>query len=167
VRRMLFTAAAVAFTLPACTDGGDGVSKAGRGAGGDVQVCELLTREEVTAAVRNPVAEGSDEVGLRLCDWVSLTDGTSVSASLLVGPDEQLCVDALEVDPANEKVDGFDVPTYWSYLDIQGGFGNIVACTDAGQLTLTVTGSFDGATDEQRLREAAEELAAKAVDRLE
>ncbi|MGI8795661.1 MAG: hypothetical protein ACR2IR_03580 [Acidimicrobiia bacterium] len=164
---MVLTAGALALTLPACSDGDDGVSKAGRGPGGDVRVCELLTRGEVTAAVGNPVAEGSDEVGVRLCDWASVTDGTSVSVSLLVGPDEQLCVDALAVDPANEKVDGFDVPTYWSYLDIQGGFGNIVACTDAGQLTLTVTGALDGETDEARLREAAENLAARAVDRLE
>jgi len=162
---MVVTAAAVALTLPACAGDDDGVSKAGRGPAGEVRVCELLTREEVAASVGNPVAEGSDEVGPNLCDWASVTGGTSVSVSLLVGPTEELCVDALAVDPANKEVDGFDVQTYWSYLDIEGGFGNIVSCADAGQLTLTVTGSLDGATDEQRLREAAEELAGRALAR--
>ncbi|HUF83006.1 MAG TPA: hypothetical protein VMQ81_00275, partial [Acidimicrobiia bacterium] len=163
----VLTATAMALTLPACADDDDGVSKARRGPGGQVQVCELLTREEVATAVENPVADGSDEVGLRLCDWgASTANGTSVSVSLLVGPDEQLCVDALELDPANEKVDGFDVPTYWSYLDIQGGVGNVVACTREGQITLTVTGGLDGATGGPRLREAAEKLAARALERL-
>jgi hypothetical protein len=163
---MLLTATALSLSIPACGDGDDGVAKAGRGPDGAVDVCELLTREEVTVAVGNPVADGSPDVGPRLCDWASATDGTSVSVSLLVGPDERLCVDALDADPANEKVDGFDVPIYWSYLDVQGGVGNIVACSAEGQITLTVTGSLDDETDEARLREAGEDLVARVLERI-
>lgn len=163
---MLLTATALSLSIPACADGDDGVAKAGRSPDGAVDVCQLLTREEVTVAVGNPVADGSPDVGPRLCDWASVMDGTSVSVSLLVGPDEQLCVDALVVDPANEKVDGFDVPTYWSYLDIQGGVGNAVACTGEGQITLTLTGGLEGESDEEHLRQAAEDLVARALERL-
>jgi hypothetical protein len=165
MRRVLLTATALSLSIPACGDGDDGVAKAGRrGPDGAVHVCQLLTREEVTVAVGNPVADGSPDVGPRLCDWASAMGGTSVSVSLLVGPDEQLCLDA--PDPANEKVDGFDVPTYWSYLDVQGGVGNIVACSAEGQITLTVTGSLDDETDEARLREAGEDLVARVLERI-
>ena len=71
-----------------------------------------LRRDEIVAAVGNPVAEGSARSGQGFATGPSAPSDTSVSVSLLVGPSKALCVDALVSDPANDESPGFDDPTY-------------------------------------------------------
>ena len=164
--RLAAIAGALTLVLTACDDGGDEPPTSARGPGGEIDVCAVLTTDEVESAVGNAVDEGSGDVGPRLCDWTAAPDDTSVSASLLVGPSVELCVEALEIDPANDRSSSFDDPTFWSYLDILGGIGNVVVCAEAGQLTLTLMAGTDAQPGERELREAGEQLAGRAVARL-
>jgi hypothetical protein len=166
VPRSLLVAGALTLLVAACEDGGGEGPATARRPGGGSGVCALLRRDEIATAVGNAVAEGSGEVGPNLCDWTSAPDDTSVSVSLLVGPSRELCVEALVSDPANDESPGFEDPTYWSYLDILGGIGNVVVCADAGQLTLTLMAGVDAEPGERDLRESGEQLARVAADRL-
>ena len=164
--RFAAIASALTLVLSACDDGGDGAPTSARGPGGEIDVCAVLTVDEIASAVGNAVDDGSGEVGPQLCDWTAPPADTSVSASLLIGPTVALCVEALELDPANARSKGFDDPTFWSYLDILGGIGNVVVCAEAGQLTLTLMAGTDAEPGERELREAGEQLARRAAARL-
>jgi hypothetical protein len=174
MRRLLLIGALTALTLAACGggDGDGGSSSSGDngnggdapGAGGDIDLCGLLTTAEIEAAVGNRVEEGTPDVG-NACDWGSEND-ISVSVYLLVGATQDQCVAALEGDAAYAEASGFDAPAFSSYNEAAGGLADVVVCTDEGQFQLIVSGGIDDVADEQHLSTAADDLTSTALERL-
>jgi hypothetical protein len=178
MKRRLAIGALVALALTSCTggdgdDGGDGPVVTGGGSengddvgSGDVEPCELLTTEEVGAAVGNPVEDGEVDISLATCSWTSDPNATGASVAFLAFGVPRICADALAADSANEEIESFDDPAFWTFLPTAGGVGSISVCTAAGQLIVTVTGGLNDAADEARVRAATEDLTGKALARL-
>ena len=170
MRGLTVIAAAAALSLVACGDGGGGGGGGGGGdggapGGGDVDTCELLTTDEVEAAVGNPVNDATPDIA-NSCQWDSDDpDERSVSVHLLAVPDRQFCVDALATDSQYDEAEGFGDPAFTSYNPSAGGLADVVVCA-AGQFQLIVVGGLSETGTETELRTAAEDLAGTAFDRL-
>ena len=130
-----------------------------------IDLCKLLTRAEVEAAVGNPVEDGAPDL-LISCKWDSDPDDTSVSMHLLRLPNAEICVNALKDDAVYDEQGGFGSPAFSSYNPVLGGLADVVVCTGGGQLQLTVSGGADDTPDEQRLRSTAIDLMKKALARI-
>jgi hypothetical protein len=128
-------------------------------------MCKLLTRPEIEAAVGNQVEEGAPDIGIS-CDWDSDPDDISVSVHLLAAATPQLCENAFKDDAGMKRESGFGAPAFSSYLPASGGSADVVVCTASGQLQLVVTGGLDDTNTEQKLRTAAAELTAKVLSRM-
>jgi hypothetical protein len=178
MRRALMVGVLAALALAACggDDGGNGSSTAtnggsGNGAdvpdsSGDVDVCALLTTDEVEAAIGNPVSDARPDIA-NSCVWdTDDPDLRNVSVHLLTGPTQEQCVAALEGDDQLSEADGFGEPAFTSYNPASGGLADVVACTDQGQLQVIVNGGLSESGNEADLRAAADELAQEALDRL-
>lgn len=131
---------------------------------GEIDPCSLLSREEVKAAVGNPVEEGALNFGD--CDWDSDPKDTSVSLSFLVVPDVTMCTQTR--DEGSEDIPGLGVEAWWNFseaADLIAG-GDVIACPDGWLVQLIVTGGVGVPADETALRAAGEELMAKVLDRI-
>ena len=172
-RRMIVVLSVATLTLAtACgdDDGGSSSVDDGTDAGGelpdvesDVDVCTLLTSEEIEAAIDTPVDDGRPDVA-NSCIWdTDDPEQRSVSVHLLVGPTQEQCVSALEGDTSLTPAGAFADPAFTSYNPAAGGLADVVACTGAGQFQLIVSGGFSETDNEAELRAAAEELAQLAL----
>ncbi|HEX6311282.1 MAG TPA: hypothetical protein VF152_06615 [Acidimicrobiia bacterium] len=180
MRRVVLIAALVVLALAACGgDDGDsgsgGNGNGGNGGGtaadtpdvsGDVDVCELLTTDEVEAAIGNEVNDARPDIA-NSCVWgTDDPEQRSVSVHLLIGPSQDQCVSALEGDADLTETDQFGVPAFTSFNPAVGGLADVVACTDQGQLQVIANGGVSETGNEAELRSAADELAQQALDRL-
>lgn len=149
-------------------DGDTGDDGAPGGDASDVEMCSLLSTDEIEAAVGNPVEDGRTDIG-QSCVWDSDPNDTSVAVYLnfpSVPEAQQLCLEALQEDDIYTELDGFGAPAYSSYNEAAGGQSDVVVCLEQGQLQMIVTGGLDDEPDETRLRNAAEELAQLALSRM-
>jgi hypothetical protein len=178
MRRVLVIGALAALALAACggDDGDSGSSPSGNGGnggngtadapssgGGDVDACELLTTEEVEAAVGNPVADGRADIA-NSCNWDADTGFYAGTLVLAAGTKDQ-CVAALETDDTYTEASDIADGAFTTYNPNVGGTASVTTCTDKGQVTVDVYG-YDDPADEQHLRTASEELARQALARL-
>ena len=148
------TGATPSSTLP----GGTGDPKDPK-AGSAPDPCELLSTEEIEAAVRSPVAEGVGAAGAD-CHWTGEPGQPRVSLALVPFRQTSACT-ATRPDGAQE-VSGVGAEAWWDFLLAETAVGSVVACPRGYQVTVTLSGG----TNEASLRAAAEELAAAALGRL-
>ncbi|HEX6311281.1 MAG TPA: DUF3558 family protein [Acidimicrobiia bacterium] len=175
-RRLVVLGVLAALALVACSGGddGDGAAPVVTGGGGngddpgsgDVEPCELLSTEEVAAAAGNPVGEGAADIVTATCSWDAAPDATTVGVTFLAFGVPRICAEGLAADSANEPVEGFDDPAFWTFVPAGGGTGSLAVCTEGGQLIVTVTAGAGAAVDEAALRATAETLTGHAIARL-
>jgi len=144
---------------------GEGDGASGDGDVSDIDMCALLTVEEIEAAAGNPVEEGVVDIGLS-CDWDSDPDDTSVAVYLTPGIIPDLCSEAFVGDEAYAELGGYDGPAFTSFIEPSGGTADVLVCLDEGQFQLIVTGGLDDTPDQAQMQATAEELAQLALSRL-
>lgn len=177
MKRLLAIGLMAALALSACTSGGDdggdaepvvtGGGDAGVDEGsGAVDTCALLAPDEIEAAVGSAVEEGTPGSVIGSCEWRGRSDGTSVLVSFVAAAVRRICAEGLEADAANEPIDGFDDPAFWSFVPGEGGAGTLTVCTGDGQLIVTVTGATADEPDEGELLTAATDLTTAALARI-
>ena len=130
------------------------------GAGGDVVACDLLSAEEIDAALGTAVQEGST-FAEPACAW--LGSGTGVSVNLVFRPlgDAQTCL-RTRVGQTSD-VAGLGDEAWWEFVEASSAnVGTVTVCIGGDQVGLTAAGDFE----EAPLREGMEELVRSVVGRL-
>jgi hypothetical protein len=161
----------VCFALAGC-GGSSSDAPAGSTPGADAagsqaatsDTCRLLTHEEISAAVGNPVRPGEPE-GAGVCDWDS-DEPTHVDALLIVRRGDHakiLCEDIRKAAAEGKGVSGLGEAATWKFSP--GGIFNssdLEVCGGHGYLSL----SLNGKADEAVLERAATSLARTAIGRM-
>jgi hypothetical protein len=150
-------------TPPAPTAGGSGTVAPGRPA------CEILSRDEVVAALGNPVRDPV-AVGDQGCTWATDVDGgSSLDISVIKHTKEQAAFQCRTLrrgqQAANrESVSGLGDPALWVWEELADPIvqGSLVSCWEDGAVSVLLTGEKDQAA----LRVTAADLAGKVHSRM-
>ena len=151
-------------TPPAPTAGGSGTVAPGRPA------CEILSRDEVVAALGNPVRDPV-AVGDQGCTWATDVDGgSSLDITAIKHSKEQAafqCRTLRRGQPpgANrEPVSGLGDPALWVWEALAAPIvqGSLVSCWEDAAVSVLLTGEKDQAV----LRATASDLAEKVHSRV-
>jgi hypothetical protein len=178
----LLAAVVLAAVLGACGSDGDDEggntsatppSPTGGGASGTVAparpACDILTREEVVAALGNPVRDPVP-VGDQGCTWATDVDGgSSLDISVIKHTKEQAAFQCRTLrrgqQAANrESVSGLGDPALWVWEELADPIvqGSLVSCWEDGAVSVLLTGEKDQAA----LRVTAADLAGKVHSRM-
>ena len=132
--------------------------------------CEILTRDEVVAALGNPV-RAPVPVGDQGCTWATDVDGgSSLDISTVKHTKEQAAFQCRTLrrgqpQQANrEPVSGLGDPALWVWENLAAPIvqGSLVSCWEDGAVSVLITGEKDQAA----LRSTAADLAEKVHSRM-
>jgi hypothetical protein len=134
---------------------------------GTADACSLLTREEIAAAVGNPVEPGRPEAGRETCDWDTAQPGQTdvlLMVRLKGSTREQvLCDEMRKTAAAGKGYSGIGEAATWKYT--KGGIfdsADLEVCDGKGFVSISLNGKGDAAA----LEAAAVALARKVLGRL-
>jgi hypothetical protein len=188
VRRLVVAVAVVALTaiVPGCASDGDGDGDGEGGAvgttapppvgvGGEAvaasrPACDMLTREEVVAALGNPVRDPVP-VGDRGCTWATDVDGgTSLDISAVKASKDRTAFECRALrrgqpgEATREPVSGLADGAVWVWEKLADPIvqGSVVSCWDDSAVSVLLTGEKDQAA----LRATAVDMAKKIHSRL-
>ena len=149
---------------PPTAGGGSGTVAPGRPA------CEILSRDEVVAALGNPVRDPV-AVGETGCTWATDVDGgSSLDISAIKHTKEQAAFQCRTLrrgqpqEATREPVSGLGDPALWVWEKLADPIlqGSLVSCWEDAAVSVLLTGEKDQAV----LRGTAAELAKKVHSRL-
>ena len=132
--------------------------------------CEILGRDEVVAALGNPVRDPVP-VGDQGCTWATDVDGgTSLDVSAIKHTKEQAAFQCRTLrrgqaqDAPREPVSGLGDPALWVWEALAAPIvqGSLVSCWEDSTVSILLTGEKDQAA----LRATATDLAKKVHSRL-
>jgi Protein of unknown function (DUF3558) len=132
--------------------------------------CEILTRDEVTAALGNPVRDPVP-VGDQGCTWATDVDGgSSLDISAIKHTKDQAAFQCRTLrrgqpqEANREPVEGLGDPALWVWEALAAPIvqGSLVSCWEDGAVSVLITGEKDQAA----LRTTAAALAEKVHSRM-
>ena len=133
-------------------------------------VCELLSRDEVVAALGNPVKDPVP-VGDQGCTWATDVDGgTSLDVSAVKPGKEGIAFQCRSLrrgqnqEATREPVDGLGNQAFWVWENLAAPIvqGSLVACWDESAVSVLLTGE----KDQGALRLTAVDVAKKIHSKL-
>ena len=135
---------------------------AGDASGAEIDPCSLLTKDEVEAAVGNPVEEGVFDLGG--CDWDSAPEDSDAHLALIPVLDVSMCTQARA--EGSKDVSGLGVEAWWEFSESPPPGGDVIACPEGWLVQLGLVGGVTTGAEEAPLRAAGEELMAKVLERM-
>lgn len=132
-------------------------------------VCDMLSRDEVVAALGNPV-KNPVPVGDQGCTWATDVDGgTSLDVTAVKPGKEGIAFQCRSLrrgqsQGTREPVDGVGNEAFWVWENLAAPIvqGSLVACWDESAVSVLLTGE----KDQGALRQTAVDLAKKVQSKL-
>ena len=121
---------------------------------GPLDACKVISQDELSALVGNPLATGEHFAGSEVCKWDAEPGHTNVL--LTVRPagslrEQSLCPE-LKKSTDGQRVDGLADVAIWKFSNTMGLFntGDLETCGSKGYISLSVSGKLDEAPLKQQ-----------------